>query len=318
MRLDWQSTLPGPAYDAIRDRLALHLNALLATPLPTITLDGNLVERARAVFGRASPAARVYGRIRRSPQAAAVPSWRPRDAMGPLGAVLFRTALGPDAGGWRTRLLHARRVLRRVSNCPGAGDPGRGGRELGHWREDRHDGAIQQDWPPWRRRWTRSTRRISWRPWDALLDDLQLVPLRSVSQAAQDLYALSSQRSPIRDLLAGVVRQVTLPPTSGPSRSIAGPQPAAVIAAHYRTLQDLVGAGPGAPIDQALRSLTDVQQMLAKMAASPINSPAVTSGTADPVATLRTDAQRWPNPLRRWFMTIADSTAAFRGPATPR
>ena len=89
MRLDWQAVYSGPGYDAVRDRLAVHLDALLAAPLPSLALDGGLVERARAVFGRASPAARVYGRIRRSSEAAAVPPWLPRDAMGPLGAVLF-------------------------------------------------------------------------------------------------------------------------------------------------------------------------------------------------------------------------------------
>ena len=159
--------------------------------------------------------------------------------------------------------------------------------------------------------------------WDGLLDDLQLVPLKSVSQAAQDLYALSSPQSPIRDLLAGVVRQVTLPSPAGVAvpggavsaalgRPAMGVQPAGAIAAHYKSLQDLVGTGPGAPIDQALRSLTEVQQLFAKMNAAGINAPVATGGGADPVATLRSDAQRWPNPLRRWLTTIADGAAPLR------
>ena len=46
--------------------------------------------------------------------------------------------------------------------------------------------------------------------WDAMLADLNVVPLRSLSQAAQDLYILASPQSPMRDLLASIARQVTL------------------------------------------------------------------------------------------------------------
>ena len=104
------------------------------------------------------------------------------------------------------------------------------------------------------------------RAWDGLLDDLQLVPLTSVSQAAQDLYVVTSPQSPIRTLLTGIVQQVTLPAPGGLISAVSGafgragsvPPPASAIAAHYQPLIDLVGSGPGAPIDQALRSLTDV------------------------------------------------------------
>src|SRR5262249_2063911 len=46
--------------------------------------------------------------------------------------------------------------------------------------------------------------------WDAMLGDLNLVPLRTSDQAAQDLYILGSPQSPIRDLLASIARQLTL------------------------------------------------------------------------------------------------------------
>ena len=44
MRLDW-AALGGPGSAAARDRLAGHLDALLADPLPAVALDGRLVER---------------------------------------------------------------------------------------------------------------------------------------------------------------------------------------------------------------------------------------------------------------------------------
>ena len=37
--------------------------------------------------------------------------------------------------------------------------------------------------------------------WDGVLQDLEIVPLRSLNQAAQDLYVLASPQSPMKDLL---------------------------------------------------------------------------------------------------------------------
>ncbi len=316
MRLDWQSAYGGPGLDSVRDRLAQHLDALLASPLPAVQLDGALVEQARSVFGRVSPATRVYGRIR---SAATVPAWRPRDAMGPLGALLFTRASGRPLdegvpgfltaagfyGVYLPALAPAIRAVAAESWVIGAKTGVADDSAKLAALETEVNGLYQADFQ---------------RTWDGLLDDLQLMPLKSVSQAAQDLYVMTSPQSPIRTLLAGIVQQVTLPPPGGLASAVSGalgqpvsaPPPAAAIAAHYRALQDLVGSGPGAPIDQALRSLTDVQQLLAKMAAAAINAPVPAPGATDPIASLRTDAQRWPNPLRRWLITIADSASALR------
>ena len=62
--------------------------------------------------------------------------------------------------------------------------------------------------------------------WDAMLADLNLVPLRTPEQAAQDLYILGSPQSPMRDLLASIARQLTLsqppPAPSGGGEAEAG------------------------------------------------------------------------------------------------
>jgi len=91
----------------------------------------------------------------------------------------------------------------------------------------------------------------------------------------------------------------------------------APVAAHFRALLDLVGDGPGAPLDQALRSLTDVQQMLSKMAAAPIGVAALPA-QGDPPAALRVDAQHWPPPVSRWLRAVADDTAALRAASVPK
>lgn len=68
--------------------------------------------------------------------------------------------------------------------------------------------------------------------WDKMLADLDVVPRRSLSRAAQDLYILSSPQSPMRDVLASAARQLTLsvplaPPTTASGVAAAAAQTAA-------------------------------------------------------------------------------------------
>ena len=86
----------------------------------------------------------------------------------------------------------------------------------------------------------------------------------------------------------------------------------------YKALIDLVGDGPGAPIDQVLRSLSDMQQQLAKMAATLISSgTAVTPSGIDPALAVQAEAQRQPQPLARWLTALAASGSALRS-GSPR
>ena len=94
MNLDWQAAYPGADYAALRDALVQHLDALLAEPLPSVQLDGELVAQARSRFASVPLAQRVYSRIRPSAAAQRVPAWRPSDALGPAGAGLFVRASG--------------------------------------------------------------------------------------------------------------------------------------------------------------------------------------------------------------------------------
>ena len=67
--------------------------------------------------------------------------------------------------------------------------------------------------------------------WDGLLQDLEIVPLRSLPQAAQDLYVLASPQSPLKDLLTAIARQVTLSEPPKPSTAEAAAEAAAKKAA---------------------------------------------------------------------------------------
>ncbi len=178
--------------------------------------------------------------------------------------------------------------------------------------------------------------------WDALIGDLEIAPLRNLQQSVQDLYILASPQSPMRDLLAGIVRQLTLtqppPPPPGVSGAVQGAAAAATqaesvaasrlpglfgqtngpppdppgkaIEERYAALIAFVGKGPGAPIDNVLKLLNDLQQQLAKLAAASVGKGAATTlrGGDDPATLLRAEAGRDPQPVARWLETITVSS----------
>ena len=144
--------------------------------------------------------------------------------------------------------------------------------------------------------------------WDGMLSDLDLTPLRSLTQAAQDLFILASTHSPIRTLLASAAAE--LAPGAGVP---AGPAATALATVDQRfaALRGLfVNTGP-ASIDAVLRPLSDLQQQLAKQAASAVKLPAPAPGE-DPALALRAEALRQPQPLARWLTAMATSGAALR------
>jgi type VI secretion system protein ImpL len=164
-----------------------------------------------------------------------------------------------------------------------------------------------------------------------------VVQLRSLSQAAQDLYILAAPDSPMRHLLASMSRQLTLsvpaegtkPPSAptaapsstelrlqallGASQSPNAPPPGHEIDERYAALRALVARGAAAPIEQLLREIGDAQQQIAKLAASALSTGA-TSSTAgiDPLLVLKSEAARQPQPLGRWLTEIATGAIALR------
>ncbi|HUB43871.1 MAG TPA: type VI secretion system membrane subunit TssM [Acetobacteraceae bacterium] len=334
MRLDWEAAYPGAEFAQIREALLGHLDALLAEPLPTVSLDGALVTQARSTFAGVSMAQRAYSRLRPSAAAQRLPEWRPADALGAAGVGLFVRASGKPlnegipgfftAEGFHKVLLpsldsSARDVVseswvlgQRVQLDPN-----------GPQMQALHEEIVALYETDFARRW------------DAMLADLDLVQMRSLPRAAQDLYILESPESPMRALLLSIAHQLRLSvgrPVQDASvanadtsadqlRAVLGTTqsteaapslPGHEIDNRYRTLLKFVGGdGPGAPIDEALKSLIDIQQEMAKMAAAAVGSPPPT-GT-DPAIEVEEEATRLPQPVLRWFASIAASGTALRG-----
>ncbi len=338
MALDWQATWPGDAAAPLRADLAHHLDALLAEPLPTVALDGDLVAAARAAFSAVPLAARAYSRLRLSAAAQHLPQWRPTDYLGTVGATLFVRASGKSLsegipGLYTVEGFH---VVLLPSLAGMASAVASESWVLGTPIDLDPNGPQMQ---AVRRQMIALYETDYGKLWDTLLADLNVATLRSIPRAAQDLYILASPQSPLRALLTGVAQQLRLSvPPAAPAEAAAPAMPADATAARlatllgqapvadaqaerpgheidarYASLIAVAGGGPGAPIDEILREIGDVQQQMAKLAAAGAGAaPPLPPATSDPVLLLAASAQHQPQPLARWLRGIGNSALALR------
>ncbi len=327
MRLDWEQAFPGPDMATVRADLLQHLTTLLALPLPSITLDGGLVDAARVTFSRVAAAQRVYSRIVLSAPAQGLPQWRPADALGAAGTGLFVRGSGKSledgipglftASGFKGVLLPSVPVVAKQVAAESW--------VLGKQSEIDVSGtglATLQ------RAVVQLYEADTIRRWDSVLADLNLAPRRSVQQAAEALYVLGSPQSPMRTLLGEVAHELSMAaPLPAPAQpGVAADlqkilMPAAVAAVvppgqavddHFKPLREYVGSAPGAaPIDAALAAINGVQQRLAQLAAAPAGTPPAPLGT-DPTLTVRAAASQAPQPVQRWLLSLVANTTTLR------
>ncbi len=351
MMYDWQAQYSGPGNLAVVAGLQRHLDALLAQPLPAVTLDDALVAKARTTFSRVPLASRAYSRIKPSAAAQSLPPWRPSDALGRAGGSVFTRASGKKLSdgipgfltveGFHKVLLPALATATRevASESWVLGQKVAVGLDLAQQSEVANEVVKQymEDYA---------------KAWDGLLQDLEIVPLRSLNQASQDLYILASKQSPLKDLLAAIARQLTLSEAPKPSAAEAAAEvgkagkaqataaaPTAVRSAalaallagqagaapalppgheideRYKQLRELVSPPGAAPIDQVLKLLDDLRQQLARMNAAGVGAPVVAAGD-DPSLALRAESQRQPQPLGRWLASMAEQSTALRSGGT--
>ncbi len=345
MHLDWDNAYPGATNKPLRDSLERHLVALLDTPLPKVSLNGDLVQDARRTFSRVSLADRVYASIRRSEAATQLPPWQPSQALGATGVrVFYRSSGKPMTDGipgfftvdgfykvLLPELPSATKQVARDSWVLGkASEINPSSPQVQNLQQD----VVQlytQDYI---------------QAWQGLLNDLEVRPLRNIQQAVQSLYVLSSPQSPMKDLLAGITRELRLtepppPPPGAAAASAAGKAAAAASGAvsgatsrleslfshkagtpeekpghaveqHFAPLIAFVGKGPGAPIDNVLKLLNDLQQQLAQVANAAPGSSAAPSSGADPAQLIQAEASRDPQPVQRWLLSMAQGGNAQR------
>jgi type VI secretion system protein ImpL len=333
MALDWQAAFPGATGAPARDDLVRHLDALLATTLPAIPLDGTLVAQARVALSRVPLAQRVYARIALSGPAQAVAPWRPADALGAAGTPLFvrrsGAALTDGVPGFYTgagfRGVLEPELPRAAAQVAGESwvlgtQAAVSTAQLGTLEQD----VVQLYGDDVTRRW------------DAVLADLAPAPLGTPAQGAEALYVLGSPQSPLRALFASAVKALTFaaPPVQPAAAKVGVPLPAnddaaRALDARFAALRDFVGNGPGAPIDLALQTINGLQQSLARLASAPQGSTAAPPDDAALLA-LRANAGQAPAPVGNLLLALAKDgtvveaggahrqlTANFNGPTGP-
>jgi type VI secretion system protein ImpL len=331
MQLDWSVHYPGPDMQPVRDALMRHLTALLASPLPSVPLDGALVREARSAFSRMSPAERVYSRIRPTASPADVPAWSPATALGGAEAsqLFVRVSGRPltdsipgfyTALGFRAVLLPALApAAKQVSDESWVLGPQTNAdvQPTGEQAvQSIEQGVIALYAKDYEQRW------------DSVLNDIGLAPFHDHMDTVQKLYVMASPQSPMRDLLVSIVHQLTpahaavlatvqtakAKPDAQASRLSAIFVPAATAAPaplgheiddHYQPLVDFTGpTGQAGPISDIFRLLNQLQSELSQLpnSASPSG---VLQNSQDPAQLLLAEADRQPQPVARWLRQIA-------------
>ncbi len=209
MQIDWSLAYAGPAREPLRTDLSDHLDALLSQPMEAIALNGPLVEQVQGLLSEMPLAQRVYNGIINSPQAVALPKWRITDAGGPaVQRVLVRSSGKPLNDGVEgiftydgfnnVFLPEAVGVAQRVAAESWV---------LGARGEaEQTDAALLA--------LSRDVLDLYYNDYiaryDAILGDIDIIPMESLSHAVEVTNVLSGPTSPIVNILTEISRETRL------------------------------------------------------------------------------------------------------------
>ncbi|PTU74711.1 type VI secretion system membrane subunit TssM [Pseudomonas mangrovi] len=204
--LDWDQTLPRDLTAEQRQSLDRHLVSLFDRRPPAARLDDNLVEDVRRQLQRLSVAQRVYDRVKRQPLPDGLPGFRLSEAAGRDASLVFVRKSGkplsePLSGFFTYR---GYREVFLTASLSQSGTLAEEQWVLGRNFSDGQDVASL----------AMEVRQLYFedylRHWEALLADLDFVPVTSVAQAADVLRVLSGPNSPLKQLLTAVARETDL------------------------------------------------------------------------------------------------------------
>ena len=204
--LDWDRSLPRDLLPEQREALNQHLAALYDRQPPVVRLDEHLIEDVRRQLQRLSVAQRAYDRVKRQKLPDGIPDFRISEAAGRDAALVFTRKSGkplnePLSGFYTQRGYREAFLVGSVSQ---AGTLAEEQWVLGRSLDDGQDAAAL----------ALEVRRLYvqdyMRQWDALLADLDFVPVTSVAQAADVLRVLSGPTSPLKKLLQAVAKETDL------------------------------------------------------------------------------------------------------------
>ncbi|UZE29051.1 type VI secretion system membrane subunit TssM [Pseudomonas asplenii] len=204
--LDWDRNLPRDLPPEQRLALGEHLKALFDRHPPNARLDERLIDDLRRQLQQLPVAQRVYDRVKRQKLPEGVPDFRLSDAAGRDAALVFSRKSGKPLSeplsGFFTAKGYRQAFLLASLNQAGtlAEEQWVLGRDQG---EQQNVASLAAD-----------VRRLYFqdyqRQWDALLADIDFVPITSVAQAADVLRVISGPTSPLKKLLVAVAKETDL------------------------------------------------------------------------------------------------------------
>ncbi|MBC2654071.1 type VI secretion system membrane subunit TssM [Pseudomonas sp. MSSRFD41] len=204
--LDWDQTLSRELPPDQRQALTGHLQALFEKHPPNARLDQRLIDDLRRQLQQLPVAQRVYDRVKRAKLPAGVPDFRLSEAGGRDAALVFTRKSGkplsePLSGLFTAKGYREGFLLASVNQAGTLAEE--------QWVLGR-DQAEQQNVASL----AADVRRLYFqdylRQWDALLADIDFVPITSVAQAADVLRIISGPTSPLKKLLVAVSRETDL------------------------------------------------------------------------------------------------------------
>ncbi|MEM9784055.1 MAG: type VI secretion system membrane subunit TssM, partial [Pseudomonadota bacterium] len=207
MEIDWALTFPGQ--EGLVEQLNAHLDTMLSQPMRKIDLNGPLVEQIQGILSETPLAQRVYNGIVQSAEARDLPAFRLTEAGGAATSrVMIRPSSQPlsdgidglwtKAGFEQVMLPEAAEVAARVQAESWV---------LGERGE-------QEATPGNLARLQRDVMNLYYNDYitkyDALLGDVDVIPMDSLSHAVEVTGVLSGPSSPIKNILDAVTEEVWL------------------------------------------------------------------------------------------------------------
>lgn len=194
----------------LREALANHADAMLQQPLTQLTLNDDLVARARAVLNREPLAEYSYNRVMRSKRVLGIPDWTVAENGGPGAGRVFqlrsRKPLDQGVKGIFTWAGYHNVFLPTLPTV--TMDLAEDSWVLG--RPTRDVPAMLRDTTKLRRDVMGLYLDDYTRVWDAMLQDLTVKPFVNLSEALDQLSLLSAPASPLRDTLLSIDSQTQL------------------------------------------------------------------------------------------------------------
>ena len=203
MQVDWEVSYPGADRQQLRDDLAFHLRALLNQPMQKVELNGALVDQIQGILAEQPLAERVYAGIINSAAAVALPQWRLTEVGGPaIARAMVRSSGKPLADGIEGIFTYA--GFNNVFKAQALGVAEQISRDS--WVLGPRGEAVQTEAAL--AALTKNVLDLYYTDfinrYDAILGDIDIIPLESLSHAVEVTNILSGATSPIMKILTAV------------------------------------------------------------------------------------------------------------------